>query len=221
MEQSPTHQYLSLPSDGQPWIRLLSLSPSSSRKAPLQCTLIHLVKGELPYEALSYAWGSQADPLPLEITSTATFTNGSFETTRSSRSGVHITRNLHGALLHLRKKKKARILWVDAVCISQIDLDEKQRQLGMMGSIYSEGMRTIVWIGEADKHTRRLFHCMRLVEFFHYTKMGGGSTRAITAWSLVNVRLVRMGKSTLVSRISFADVVGISSCTSHFSGRVL
>jgi hypothetical protein len=39
-------------------------------------------------------------------------------------------------------------IWVDAVCINQQDLKEKERQLKLMADIYSLARQVYIWLGE-------------------------------------------------------------------------
>jgi hypothetical protein len=59
-----------------------------------------------------------------------------------------ITENLYTALLHLRDRSFERIIWIDAVCINQGDMEEKERQIQLLPKIYSYANRVIVWLGE-------------------------------------------------------------------------
>ena len=45
-------------------------------------------------------------------------------------------------------------LWIDAICINQEDKDEKGAQVSMMGRIYSQTQKLIVWLGPEDTFTR-------------------------------------------------------------------
>lgn len=57
------------------------------------------------YEALSYAWGDPFDKTPI-------FLNG---------LTFLITKNLHWALRRLRHSDETRYIWVDALCINQLN----------------------------------------------------------------------------------------------------
>ena len=65
-------------------------------------------------------------------------------------TGTGITRNLHAALYHLRHPQKSRTIWIDALCINQYDVDERNHQISLMRSIYSNARRVISWLGEFD-----------------------------------------------------------------------
>jgi hypothetical protein len=135
------------PLDSTREIRLLRLrSRSSTSKTPsiqavkdvtICCDLYPVTIREARdrgYEALSYTWGSPADPLTILVNETK----------------VPVTRNLHAALEHLREETDEIILWVDALCINQIDDVEKSEQVSMMKEIYEYAKNTRVWLGPAD-----------------------------------------------------------------------
>lgn len=48
----------------------------------------------------------------------------------------------------LKYKRSKRLLWVDTVCINQDDVDEGDRQLRLMRSIYRGATRVVIWLGE-------------------------------------------------------------------------
>lgn len=94
------------------------------------------------YEALSYTWGDYwKDPMTAYITSDS----GLWNTAK-----VDIGQNLASALRHLRYKDKPRTLWVDALCINQQDLIERNHQVKQMGNIYRLAYRVIAWVGESS-----------------------------------------------------------------------
>jgi hypothetical protein len=106
-------------------IRLLRLLSSKDENAPIRCQLFtyslqESYKGTHPYDALSYVWGKLDE----------------FRYIRIDEHDVLVTPNLYKALLHLRHYSIERILWVDAVCINQKDIKEKEQQIRFMARIY-------------------------------------------------------------------------------------
>jgi hypothetical protein len=127
--------YASLDSDQADSFRLLSLLPGLDN-SPIECALRHTRRSApfQPYEALSYAWG---DPnLTGEI-----LVNG---------LPFSITRNLEHALRSLRQDGVARTLWVDAICIDQSQVLERNHQVAQMHQIYAEAERVIIWLGDSS-----------------------------------------------------------------------
>ncbi|KAE9366699.1 HET-domain-containing protein [Stipitochalara longipes BDJ] len=116
-------------------IRILKLLPGRWSDI-IQCQMSHVVLDENPdYAALSYVWG---DPLLThEI-----LVNGIL---------YSITTNLYLALRRLRRVDAACIIWVDAVCINQADIEEKTQQVSIMGEIYKTSREVLIWLGDCTK----------------------------------------------------------------------
>jgi hypothetical protein len=57
--------------------------------------------------------------------------------------------NLHSFLKTARADGNSDWLWIDAICIDQINIPERNRQVQQMGSIYSKARRVDVWLGTA------------------------------------------------------------------------
>ncbi|KAK5163884.1 uncharacterized protein LTR77_010278 [Saxophila tyrrhenica] len=60
-----------------------------------------------------------------------------------------VTGNLASALLQLRVPSEDRVLWVDAVCINQSDIQEKSEQVSFMDTIYQRCETVRIWLGPA------------------------------------------------------------------------
>ena len=137
-----TYQYSPL-NEALKEIRLLTLEPGDF-SADLHVSIHHVVLSpENPpvYEALSYVWGTMKKLTAIKVGS----------------SKIAITQNLAIVLPYLRYKDKTRTLWIDAICINQQDLDERSRQVKLMGGIYQSADRVIVWLGtQKDNSTQTL-----------------------------------------------------------------
>jgi len=97
---------------------------------------LNSVPGLPIYEALSYEWGKPPDhDAPIYV-----------------NSSPHLVRkNLHHALSHLSNKTKTRWLWIDAICINQADLPERNSQVQLMSQIYSKARDVLVWLGLPER----------------------------------------------------------------------
>ena len=129
------YRYQALPSDRS--IRLLTLRPGVGSEN-LHCSLSShdLVSDGAPYDALSYAWGSEPRSKSIYVQ------EGGYWTT------IAVTPKLVGALKHLSNLQSPRPLWVDAVCINQDDSMERSRQVAIMGQIYGNANNVCIWLGE-------------------------------------------------------------------------
>ncbi|KAF9765841.1 hypothetical protein IL306_001808 [Fusarium sp. DS 682] len=99
------------------------------------------------FEALSYVWGCQDDPIVAAVKGTAGESLGS----------IKLGKNLAVALTHLRYQDKTRVLWVDAICINQSDDAERSTQVLRMSSIYHDCSRVIIWLGPEENNIALAF----------------------------------------------------------------
>ncbi len=114
-------------------IRLLRLLPGSWEDS-LSCDLQVVSLDDQPgYQALSYVWGTS------DIVKTVWLHGKAFEATL----------NLWAALRRLRNPCHERIIWADATCINQKDLEERSHQVALMGEIYSSASEVFVWLGDS------------------------------------------------------------------------
>lgn len=134
-------------------IRLIRLHPDADPEAPIQCSLLDYrmrrTGGIHLYEALSYVWGNPHDRVLITV-------NGLY---------LSITRNLHKALIRLRNSTFDRVLWVDAICIDQTNLEERASQVQLMAEIYASASQVLIWLGEDDERGRAssILRLMRLI----------------------------------------------------------
>ncbi|CAI6093532.1 unnamed protein product [Clonostachys chloroleuca] len=49
----------------------------------------------------------------------------------------------------VRSKLSARPIYIDAICINQLDNDEKGHQIQLMQSVYSQALEVIIWLGSS------------------------------------------------------------------------
>ena len=66
---------------------------------------------------------------------------------------IMVRENLFHALLRIRHKQYVRRLCIDALCISQCDLEERGRQVSHMNLIFRLATRVLVWLEQdSDLH---------------------------------------------------------------------
>jgi hypothetical protein len=100
----------------------------------LHCTFSIVSLDNSPqFEALSYAWGNPKDLTPVALDGHV----------------MLITVNLHRALTRLRQQTEERILWVDALCIDQSNLEERCIQVSQMQYVFRQASTVVVFLGEA------------------------------------------------------------------------
>ncbi|RYO98665.1 hypothetical protein DL764_007024 [Monosporascus ibericus] len=118
---------------------------------PLRCGLEHVNLQQGPiYEAVSYTWVDK---------------KGDNSICRTIQCGhndqfIGITKNCEAALLRLRRRDADRRLWVDAVCIDQSNIQERNHQVKNMIAIFRSALRVLVFLGEGSPTLGRLVDYM-------------------------------------------------------------
>lgn len=112
-------------------VRILTVLPAGFDD-PVLCEISteSLDKHE-PYDALSYCWGSALRCRQVWV----------------GQRALTITKSVYEALKYLRRKDGSLRLWIDAVCINQEDIEEKNVQVQHMRQIYERATSTRVWLG--------------------------------------------------------------------------
>ncbi|KAH6695655.1 heterokaryon incompatibility protein-domain-containing protein [Plectosphaerella plurivora] len=140
MTSPKSYTYDSLTIPGQ--FRLLHLEPGTG---DIHFTLSNAHLDDNPaYEAISYCWGDAKDTRVVHCHGVP----------------INITYSLFTALQRLRRLDETRIVWADAVCINQTDTDEKTEQVKLMGRIYSQPSRVLIWLGEDKTGLDGLKECL-------------------------------------------------------------
>ncbi|KAF2838109.1 hypothetical protein M501DRAFT_1004951 [Patellaria atrata CBS 101060] len=147
-QDDPQYEYRPLENPNE--IRVLVLEPGREDES-VRCYLKHVTLSSKPhYEAISYVWG---DP---NVTEKIFCSGGT----------ISITPNLHKALQQLRDEKSERVLWADAVCINQADLQEKNVQVPLMGAIYSQADKVLIWLGPRHPKLEEALKVLRKLDSF-------------------------------------------------------
>jgi hypothetical protein len=117
-------------------IRLLVLMPAPVNKESsnvddrLHCQLIHSTfANPQDYIALSYSWGKDKR-----------YGN---ETISLNGTDFEVRENLYLALYYLRSKTSI-VIWVDAICIDQSNIEERNYQVSVMSLIYARAETVII-----------------------------------------------------------------------------
>ncbi|TPX09015.1 uncharacterized protein E0L32_001724 [Thyridium curvatum] len=129
--------------DGRSEIRALSLN-SGDFDDPISCSLQVVSLQDQPiYRALSYVWGTAPPNITISINGHETQITPSLAATlRRIRHPASSSATADGSLI-----------WIDAICINQADLAERGSQVKLMGRIYRQASRVLIWLGEGTEHS--------------------------------------------------------------------
>jgi hypothetical protein len=159
VQRSPSHELYRPLGEGE--IRVLELSSGESH-APLEGKL-HVVSIDFRYPTKKTKWAETWTRFTNHAVSLNTrkpmwYTALSYvwgvpvfdEAIRFADKTVTISSSLAAALYRLRSTEHSVFLWIDQVCINQLDISEKQRQIPLMGLIYTNATNTVIWLGDEE-----------------------------------------------------------------------
>ena len=125
-------------------IRLLAIHPNTSPEGYIQCTLQNATIN-VEYTCLSYVWGPPHQ--------------GSIILVNGNQHKVR--RNLFSFLEVARTRHTDKLLWIDALCIDQDNVVERNHQVQQMGDIYSNATDVLAWLGSANIVAKHLAEVMK------------------------------------------------------------
>lgn len=204
----PNSLYLPLQVD---CIRILNVLPGEP-EAEVQCELsIRSLNSPADYEVLSYVSGGSELTSYISVDGRLTQVNSS----------------LASALKGLRYIVRPRSLWVDSLCISPDDIEERNSQVSLLAPIMLQARSVCIWLGERDNESHWPFSSYLSItgdnaldatnrhilvnqaeafgSIFRRAWFSYGSVQAI---SLARYATIHCGPDSM-SWKNFADVVGV------------
>ncbi|KEY72640.1 hypothetical protein S7711_06274 [Stachybotrys chartarum IBT 7711] len=141
-------------------------------------TLLHLtiteyrIGSEPSYRALSYTWGPATDDQGYNAN-----TNINVNIKADNNGGIvlgqtfvilngaehDVTPNLLDALRQCAISFPSSLFWVDALCINQTDLIERQVHVALMDQIYRNAHQVILWLGHAPSESPQVLQLMHKI----------------------------------------------------------
>lgn len=125
-----------------------------------------LEEGRTVFQALSYSWGPEEPQQVLYIAS------GNARSAPADPDEVSLQPqwkclpsrdNLASALRNLRSETGTRVLWIDAICIDQANLEERGRHVSRMDSIFSAAASIVVWLGPESEDSAPAMRFLELM----------------------------------------------------------
>jgi hypothetical protein len=139
-------------------LRLLQIHGVEPETGVVQCLIETFTINNAPsYLALSYTWGQAEgypnswDPFHEETQPT----QPSNHLVRLPSGYLTVTNNLLDGLHEINSRARRKemdfstdtYLWIDAICINQLDRHERSLHVGVMDQIFSRASGVIVWLG--------------------------------------------------------------------------
>ncbi|KAF2685462.1 HET-domain-containing protein [Lentithecium fluviatile CBS 122367] len=123
----------------QPSIRLIQVLPDRSPEGLIQCTVRHTTLDDT-YVCLSYVWGPPDEGYRIIL----------------NRQSQNVRRNLFEFLEIAQNKHHDKWLWIDALCINQSDVVERNHQVQQMGKIFFSAAGVLSWLGSDERIAKHL-----------------------------------------------------------------
>jgi hypothetical protein len=118
----------------KPSIRLICVLRATPPASKIRCEISHGTTSDT-YNCLSYRWGDQCQPR---------------QSIKLNDMAFSVHQNLYDFLDRMATKittDKTDPYWIDALCIDQANVLERNHQVGQMGVIYTQAMSVHIWLG--------------------------------------------------------------------------
>lgn len=126
--------------------RLLRIEKGEGPELRCKIVRVHSLE-EAKYEALSYTCGSERTVRNITIISGDDY-------------NFPVTESCYNAIKRLRRANSARTVWVDAVCINQDDISERNQQVKIMPKIFKNAERVFVYLGQGRNSSDEAMECL-------------------------------------------------------------
>jgi len=141
-------------------IRLLKLYRDQAKALCGQLQNFDLDNGRCPkFTTISYVWGE------------AHYTN----TIQVDGAPFPVLENafpLLEALCDHECFREDRWVWIDSICINQDDVHERALQVQLMGRIYRESTKTVIWLASGTRQIQTAIRHLHELAVFHQSKYG-------------------------------------------------
>ncbi|PSN64308.1 hypothetical protein BS50DRAFT_454029, partial [Corynespora cassiicola Philippines] len=128
--------------------RLACITYAQTKDCPVHLSLETYTHDDRPeYEAVSYTWGGEDDD---SSPNRPVFIGSYWDVSLQSKNCLSMLR-------FIRPWRGVRMVWVDALCINQQNLEERGTQVANMRQIYTECSRVVVYLGDDIVTSSRSF----------------------------------------------------------------
>ena len=127
-------------------IRVLHINRLAGSSEPVCHFQIASLDDPPKYTAISYCWGDST-PVAWLLA--------------DQGQRLPLSRTLYDLFNSLLEYDHTFTLWIDALCIDQHNLAERESQVLQMGKVFASATNVLVWLGESDPLSKKAFHAMK------------------------------------------------------------
>ncbi|OAL51983.1 hypothetical protein IQ07DRAFT_536771 [Pyrenochaeta sp. DS3sAY3a] len=148
--------------------RLACLNAVPNSDYPVHLSLETFAYDNRPeYETVSYVWsGEDGNNAPCQPVYIGPFWDVLLQ-----------TKNCWSMLKFMRPWRGSRMMWIDAICINQSNLDERAAQVAKMRQIYRDGSRVVVFLGSDMAISSNRFPSYSSLDELHSSTIADPSRR--------------------------------------------
>ncbi|KAH7325599.1 heterokaryon incompatibility protein-domain-containing protein [Stachybotrys elegans] len=145
-------------------IRVVLVQPLTNRAGTIECRITQAPLESLSFTALSYVWGDPKDTTEIILDGER------FSVTVNL--AVYLREIALGVASGQTTDSLGTYWWIDALCIDQGNVIERNAQVQRIGSIYSQADQVVIWLGKGGNHTD--LGVAHIKELAKITKDAGG-----------------------------------------------
>lgn len=196
-------------------IRLACLTPLVGDDQPIHITLEVYDQDDRPeYESVSYMWGGEdGDSTPCQPVYIGPYWDVLLQ-----------TKNCHAMLRFVCPWRGIRILWIDAVCINQHNVEERERQVAKMRQIYEDCTRVVVYLGPDVALKTNIFSKHRSLDQMELTSGRADSTSSTVIQSLAELlERTYFGRVWVIQELSVSSraIIRVGNIDYHANASVM
>jgi hypothetical protein len=149
-------------------IRVLEIIPDPDESI-IRCQMRRTTMSESTYRCLSYTWLPSHPTHEVEVNSSVLeIGDNLYQFLRAYRAWQRDGNQSSSPTFGDPTDDKSPSLWIDAICIDQSNVEEKNHQVRQMGTIYKKAQDVVIWLGVLDQS---------LLDFLEMAKELSGSIR--------------------------------------------
>jgi hypothetical protein len=148
-----------------PHIRLIEVHDCEPDDPAIRVS-IHIISAEdaPTYEAVSYTWGDESIQEQIHVSHASSLSRSALASSADRDGLMTVRKNCADVLRQVRHFRTSKYYWIDAICIDQQNIQEKNVQVARMGAIFKQADGVLACIGMHDQFSRLI---VSMFENFH------------------------------------------------------